>query len=279
LEKAVSSVRIGICVFVLLAGCASASQSKAGGGTTPLEPASDAVRRLEQQSAEQASRIEELEARLGLLEQESRGFREGGPGKPVETVRIGGRRSRAEDEDDTEPPRTTAVLRLHEEEPEEAEPLRRPEPPAGVAQRLGVVPLPEERAQANAKIAAPASDEPREQYRAALRTLQQRRWEQARSALASLVASFPGHELADDALYWKGEAFYAERRYAEALAEFQAVLDRFPSSNKGADALLKAGMCKKRQGAVSEAARYFQRLRNQYPDSEAARIASREGSS
>jgi len=242
--------------------------------------------RLQATSDEQSARIAELETRLALLEAEARGWRAQvvhTAQKPVETVRIGEQRR----ERSPEPRERVPLVQLHEPErsaPSDMGPVVLPTAPAGMSARIPVVPLPEER---GAKVAplpvpgAPALDDAalRERYRTALRALQDRRYDEARSGLAAVLDAQPEHPLAEGATYWLGEVHYAQRRYGDALRQFESLIALHAKSGKRADAMLKAGMCLRRLGDDERAKRYFEQVRQQYPSSEAARMASREGAS
>jgi tol-pal system protein YbgF len=155
-----------------------------------------------------------------------------------------------------------------------------PAPPPGVATSLAVVPLPGARSeQVLERAEAGGQEQARAEYRAALALLRTRRYTDALAAFDIFLQRHPEHALSDNAVYWRGEAHYAERRYEQALQQFAAVLTRFPDSNKAADSLLKVGLCHLRLGNRVEAARYFERVREQYPNSVAAQSAPREGSS
>jgi len=271
-----------------LAGCAGAGHARAGAASADDAAAPPTVvQGLQRESVEQSRRIAELEARLGLLEQEARSFRQT-PGKPSETVRIDTRRDVVEtaadsdDEDSPLPRMRVPVVRLHEREGEPAfdEPLALPEPPSGVSPKLAVVPLPGERASKGRHGTPEGSDaSARERYRAALRALRDRRWDEALEGFTQFLGAHPEHALAEDAMYWRGEAHYAQRHYREALIDFEAVVLRAARGAKTADALLKLGLCHQRLGDQLSAERYFRQLREQYPSSDAARIASRENAS
>ena len=264
-----------------LAGCAASSSAPpaANAATAGAEPTAGALARLAQASEAQERRVAELEARLSLLEQESRGSRAQPVAsfKPVESVHIGApRRERLPhiESEATEVP----VVRLHEAAPEFVEPLSLPAPPLGVNAKLGVVPLPGERA-AKAVADQTVPGTARDRYRAALGLVRERRWDDAERVLSALLAEQPASELNVSAMYWRAEVYYAQRRYREALAEFESVLSRAVPSTKTANSLLKVGLCHLRLGDQSTAQRYFRQVIEQYPTSDAARIASREGSS
>lgn len=257
----------GVCAILLvLSGCAGSVASK------PTANAGDnLLARMSDEHEAQSRRITELETRIALLEQEARSAK--ADFKPSETVRISKAVREAEKPEEE---RTTAVIRLHEDEPaERAEPQTPwvlPTAPAGVATRLEVMPVAGERA------AAQASD-PVQHYREALAMIKERRYDEALAQLATITRLHPEHALAAPAMYWKGEAHYAARRYREALIELEAFMKRYPDNAKVADALLKAGLCNKHLGQDAVANRYFDRVRKEHPGSDAAQSAPREGSS
>ena len=69
-----------------------------------------------------------------------------------------------------------------------------------------------------------------------LRTGQQR---EAIQKLREFLRRSPRSELADDAQYWIGEAYYAMRDYNRAILEFNEVLLRYPKGDKVPAALLR----------------------------------------
>ncbi len=275
-----------------LGGCAGAAAVQPT-GTVPGAQQESPVEQLARRCDDDEQRISELEARLALLEKESHDWREQAAAKISETVHIGKRHREQEEASDSDPEAEPArgrsreadrtpvqVVRLYEQPREPQPSVALPAPPPGVPARLPVVPLPAARnAAAVAAAAAGVDAEQREAYRAALRLVHERRWDDALEALARFADRYREGSLAAGATYWQGEIHYAQRQYADALVAFQALLSRFPASLKAADALLKVGLCHMRLGDQAMAERYFRQVREQYPSSDAARIASREGSS
>lgn len=281
------------CLWLALvvAGCASgpsAGNPAANGGDSD-----DRLSELWQNQNEQSQRIAELEARLKLLEEDARRAR-GPTTRPSATVRIGETESHPEPNESYELASAPAPSNL----PSGSE--RRPNvklhgrpraarsggsdgelPPLPVtSETLSVVPLPQDRSrarQAEAQAAA-VSDPATSSYRAALGLLRERRFEEAALALSNWVSDNPDHALLDRAMYWLAEVRYASRDYRRALAGFEKVLERFPNSEKTPDTLYKLGMCWRRLGSEDQARAYFRRLRAEFPNSEAAGLASREGS-
>jgi tol-pal system protein YbgF len=95
----------------------------------------------------------------------------------------------------------------------------------------------------------------------------------AEIAFDHFARSYPKHDYADNALYWKGEAAYDQAHYADALAAFTEVVKRYGGGNKAPDALLKIGLCYGRLGDPANAKDVLARLVAAYPDANATRIA------
>jgi tol-pal system protein YbgF len=107
-------------------------------------------------------------------------------------------------------------------------------------------------------------------YDAALSLVNAGRFDQALDALAAFLVKWPDHPYADNAMYWRGECYFARGDYLHASEQFDGALKRFPSGNKAPDALLKLGMCHQKLGKTIKAKECFDRLARQYPESDAA---------
>jgi tol-pal system protein YbgF len=108
-------------------------------------------------------------------------------------------------------------------------------------------------------------------YDAALLLVNARRFDQALDALAAFLVKWPDNPYAENAMYWRGECYFARGDYQHASEQFDGALKRFPSGNKTADALLKLGMSNEKLGKAMKAKECFDRLARQYPESDAAR--------
>jgi tol-pal system protein YbgF len=277
-------------MFAFWTACAAGA-----GQTKSAARADERLAELARSQAEQAGRIAELEARLRLLEADARQGRSaaGSGARSSETVRIGAASARAltsgadpdagmsTEAEEVGEQRPALLLRGRARAGSEPE-ARRELPPLPVAhESLPVVPLPAADRARRESGSAPAavSDSATSNYRAALRLLRERRFDDAALALSNWLADNPDHALLDKALYWRAEARYAKRDYRQALAEFETVIERFPGSEKAPDSLFKIGMCLLHLGSERKARDYFRRVQEQYPNSEAASLASREESS
>lgn len=276
--------------------CASTSQSA---NAAVVHPVAGDVASLDARSDAQARRITELEARLGMMEAETREMRvmlqQRETARP-DVIRIGANRNPPPPDDSgavasplpevapTPSPsreRRPLLRSIREPEPVARGPVSLPVAPPGVPDRLPVAPLPS----ASAALAPPVAPPPpvanaqraRDEYRAALTLVSNRDFDAALSALTEFISKYPDHEFTDRAMFWRAEAFYAKRDYERALAEFEALSARFPRTEKAADTILKIGMCHQRLGDEQRAQGFFQRVVEQFPESAAARAASKEG--
>jgi tol-pal system protein YbgF len=108
-------------------------------------------------------------------------------------------------------------------------------------------------------------------YDAALALVNARQYDRALDALAAFLLKWPDHPYADNAMYWRGECYFAKGDYLHASEQFEGVVTRFPAGNKAPDALLKLGISHQKLGNPAKAKECFDRLAQTYPQSEAAR--------
>lgn len=107
-------------------------------------------------------------------------------------------------------------------------------------------------------------------YDAALSLYNAKKYDQALDAFAAFLVRYPDHPYADNALFWRGECYYARGDYLRAAEQFEGVVTRFPAGNKAPDALLKLGMSRQKLGDPVKAKECFDRLAQSYPQSDAA---------
>ncbi len=111
------------------------------------------------------------------------------------------------------------------------------------------------------------------EYDAALGLLRSGEHQAAAAAFSDFVAAHPKSDLADNAMYWLGEADYDQGHYADALASFTAVIERYAGGNKASDALLKIGLCYAKLGDRDNARDVLNRLIEAYPGASASDVA------
>ncbi|MGO9992870.1 MAG: tol-pal system protein YbgF [Steroidobacteraceae bacterium] len=110
-------------------------------------------------------------------------------------------------------------------------------------------------------------------YQAAFDLLKNGQYDRAITAFQGFLNAYPNSQLADNAQYWLGEAYYVNRSFPEALAAFQRVVENFPGSRKLPDALLKIGYCDYELKEYSAARAALLHVTTKFPDSSAAPLA------
>jgi len=124
---------------------------------------------------------------------------------------------------------------------------------------------------ANAPTPSALDVEARRSYDAALSLVNAKQYDKALDAFAGFLVKWPDHPNADNAMYWRGECYFAKGEFARAAEEFEGTIARFPLGNKVPDAILKLGICQQKLGNAGKAKTYFDRLLRDFPRSEAAR--------
>lgn len=115
----------------------------------------------------------------------------------------------------------------------------------------------------------------RAEFDAALGELREGRYSEAISAWRRFLNAHPHGDLAGDAQYWLGEAYYLSRDYNAAKEAFIALGLNHPQSARLPDALLKLGYIYGEQGDAARARDVLQKLVQVYPDTQAASLAER----
>lgn len=107
-------------------------------------------------------------------------------------------------------------------------------------------------------------------YQGALELARTNRCDDALVRFAAFLVRWPGHPLAENATYWRGECFFSQGELEKAKREFQGTLARFPSGNKTPDAWLKLALVLDKLGDETGAHAAAQRLAQDFPRTDAA---------
>ncbi|MFQ5736062.1 MAG: tol-pal system protein YbgF [Thermodesulfobacteriota bacterium] len=213
---------------------------------------------------ESRSKLDELNSKFGLLQ---------------EKVDVSRTRIEKMDWVEEAPPEGLKVISLGEQGPETSNaPAAKAARPAPAAR-----PVPAPKASAAASPAAvktggkisgeglnQKAQTPEEMYSMGQDLFLSGRYARAREVFLRLAREYPGHTLADNAIYWAGEAYYTEKDFSNALARFTEVAEKYPSENKAPDALLKAGFSSIEVKDNRRARGFLKELVRRYPYSEAA---------
>ena len=93
---------------------------------------------------------------------------------------------------------------------------------------------------------------------------------ESRRIFETLHRQYPRHDLADNALYWIGEGYYAQAQWLTAAQAFLRVAREYPRGNKVPDAMLKMALCYRKLGDDHGADDVLKQLTRLYPGTEAA---------
>lgn len=110
-------------------------------------------------------------------------------------------------------------------------------------------------------------------YRDAKGLLDSGRLDEARTAFVRFLEQYPEHPLADNALYWIGETWYAKSLWLKAARVFGEVVSRFPRANKVPDAMYKTALCYQNLGELQLARDVLRQLIRLYPSTSTAEQA------
>ena len=113
-----------------------------------------------------------------------------------------------------------------------------------------------------------------ENYEQARALLGQGQYDEAGAQFVRYLEANPGGGLAANARYWLGETYYVQGRYPDAGAEFSRVVSEYPDSNKLPDALLKLGYTQDELGDTAAATGTLERVRQDFAGSDAASLAT-----
>jgi tol-pal system protein YbgF len=119
---------------------------------------------------------------------------------------------------------------------------------------------------------APGTDD-KAAYQVAFGLLKDSQYDRAIAAFQKFLVAFPDSQLADNAQYWLGEAYYVNKSFPEAQAAFQRVVDKYPQSRKRPDALLKIGYCQYELKQYDLAKATLSQAATQFSDTPAGHLA------
>lgn len=220
--------------------------SNAGAAATPVSPDLEArVRRLEAALGGSSAPAAELEARVRKLEQAAAA----GAQRPAE------------------PPPGSATAPVAAPSPSVTQ-APQPEPPS---QPAAAQPEP-----AGASLPPASLNSPPDQLvvsRAYEQALARQRSGDAAGAVQafqSFLRQYPRHELAPNAQYWLGEAYFRQGDYASAIAAQQKLLVTYPDHLKVPDAMLILANAQSASGDARSARKTLEDLIAKHPLSEAA---------
>lgn len=115
-----------------------------------------------------------------------------------------------------------------------------------------------------------------DRYRNAIVLFGKNQLSQARKAFQEIFDADPTGELADNALFWIGETYYATGTYQEAIRAYKRVADDYGDQNKAPDAMYKLALAYEKTGDLMLARTTLQDVIKRYPYSAPASAAKAE---
>ena len=105
--------------------------------------------------------------------------------------------------------------------------------------------------------------------------LKEGRHQEAIAAFEDVLGRFPGHDLADNALYWIGWSHQQKGDHRLAIAAWQKLPARFPRSAKVADGLFGMAQSHEALGEPAVAETLYDEVVSSYPNAEKLKDAKR----
>lgn len=129
-------------------------------------------------------------------------------------------------------------------------------------------PAPVSGALASAKLA--------DDYRKAIMAYGRGAYSEARQGFQNVFDVEPAGDLADNALFWIGETYFAVKDYNNAVRYYARVITDYADQNKAPDALYKTALAQERTGDLALARKTLQQVIDRYPYSTSASTAKQE---
>ncbi|HEV7763727.1 MAG TPA: tol-pal system protein YbgF [Thermoanaerobaculia bacterium] len=115
-----------------------------------------------------------------------------------------------------------------------------------------------------------------EDYRQAIMLFGRGKHADARRAFQAVFESDAAGDLADNALFWIGETYFAAGDYTNAVRNYTRVVNEFADQNKAPDAMFKIALTQARTGDLALARSTLQQVIERYPYSSTASSAKAE---
>lgn len=100
------------------------------------------------------------------------------------------------------------------------------------------------------------------------------RYNDAIESFKRLTLSHPAHDRADDALYFRGQAYTNLKDWEKAIGIYQQLLDKYPTGSFTDDGLYFAALAAQQLKQCTEARTYLGIIKSKYPKSNVAKQAS-----
>lgn len=113
-------------------------------------------------------------------------------------------------------------------------------------------------------------------YRSGITLFGSSRLAESRAAFQKVLDADPRGELADNALFWIGETFYAGGQFQEAMKYYTRVTREYSDQNKAPDAMFKLALSYEKTSDLGLARKTLEEVISKYPYSTSAAAAKAE---
>ena len=110
------------------------------------------------------------------------------------------------------------------------------------------------------------------EFDAALAAMRTGDFAQAQVAFSDFLRRYPGSGYKSSALFWLGNAQYAQKNYREAVLNFRSLVSASPEHSRAPEALLAVANCQLELKDAKAARKTYEELIKSYPQSEAAAV-------
>ncbi|MBN1196188.1 MAG: tol-pal system protein YbgF [Candidatus Aminicenantes bacterium] len=117
---------------------------------------------------------------------------------------------------------------------------------------------------------------PENTYYTAYSDYMKKNYDLAIQGFQQFINLFPRNVLADNAMYWIGECYYAQKMFEQAVDTFSRLIESYADGDKTAAATLKKGYALIEMGRESEGISVLRQLITQFPLSEEASLAQQK---
>jgi tol-pal system protein YbgF len=112
-----------------------------------------------------------------------------------------------------------------------------------------------------------ANSSPEDLWKLGSQAFEAQRYNEAIDLFKRLYQSYPTHERADDAVYFRGQAYTNLKDWDHAIGVYQQLYDKYPDSSFADDGLYFAALAAQQLKNCTEARTYLGLIRQKYPKS------------
>jgi len=120
---------------------------------------------------------------------------------------------------------------------------------------------------------ATASSSPEELWKLGSAAFEAARYNDAIDIFKRLAQTYPTHERADDAVYFRGQAYTNLKDWDHAIGVYQQLFEKYPDSSLADDGLYFAALASQQLKNCAEARTYLTVLKQKYPKSNVTKQA------